>query len=448
MRTFDLEFTKEAAVFDDAQVKAVVDGLDATDLIVVSHGWNNDVREATELYDELLGNVDRLLALRTNPEAPASLQRLEGRTFAVLRLFSPSKRFAEEDLIPGGGAAGATSANDAALERTLDELARDPERLGDDGTSPVREKTVAEAKMLLPRLESDPDAQRRYVELLRSLTEQDDDSDDDATASFFDADGPRLFRALEGPVTAPGPEPTGGATSMHGAGSSATDDGGAAGLGDLLTGVPAAARRLANLTTYLRMKARAGKVGREGLAPVLRQIRAKHGDVRLHLVGHSFGGRLVTAAAAALDDDTPAVTISLLQAAFSHNGLSADFDAGKPGGFRSVLGNRRASGPIVITHTKQDRAVGIAYPLASRIAFQNAASLGDKDDPYGGMGRNGAQRTQEVADDERALAAVGHADGFERGKVYNLLADEFISNHGDVRGPQVAYAILCAAGTD
>ncbi|WP_313404756.1 hypothetical protein [Aeromicrobium sp.] len=449
MRTFDLEFTKDAAVFDRDQVRSLVDDLDATDLIVVAHGWNNDVREATDLYDELLANVDRLLDLRMNPKAPSALRRLDGRTFAVLRLFWPSKRFADEDLIPGGGAASAEAANDAALERMLDELADDPERLGGSGTTPERAAAVAEAKALLPRLDSDPQARADYVRILRTLTEQDDDSDDDGTSAFFDDDAATLFAALEGPVTAPGPPPAGGATSLGGgAGEAGSDEGGAAGLRELLTGASAAARRLANLTTYLRMKARAGKVGREGLAPVLLEVRRKHEGVRLHLVGHSFGGRLVTAAASALDDDTEHVTLSLLQAAFSHNGLSADFDAGRPGGFRAVLGNRRASGPIVITHTKRDRAVGVAYPLASRIGRQNAAGLGDKDDPYGGMGRNGAQRTQEAEGNATSLAAVGHDYGFEQGQVYNLLADEFISSHGDVRGLQVAYAILSAAGAD
>jgi len=92
------------------------------------------------------------------------------------------------------------------------------------------------------------------------------------------------------------------------------------------------------------------------------------------------------------------VSVSLLQAAFSHNGLSGGFgDGGKDKGFfRAIIDHKRVSGPIIITHTKNDRAVGIAYPLASRIAGQNAAALGDQNDPYGGMGRNGAQNTAEV----------------------------------------------------
>ncbi|MCY4725918.1 hypothetical protein NYO98_06480 [Nocardioides sp. STR2] len=443
MHTFDIEFTKDGEVFDSDQKKALFAGLDATDLLVLSHGWNNDVQEATDLYDELLGNIDRLLGLRANPQAPATLRSLEGRTFMACRVFWPSKKFADEDLIPGGGAASASTANDAALERTLDSLAEEPERLGQGGTTPIRQAAVAEARALVPQLDADEGAQKQYVNILRSLVETDDSPDDDGTSAFFGTDGAELFQALKEPVVAPGPAPHGGAAVTAG-GAAGADQGGAAGLRDLIAGGHAAARRLANYATYLRMKSRAGTVGTKGLGPLLRDVRQEHSDIRLHLVGHSFGGRLVTAAANALDDDTPYITLSLLQAAFSHNGLSADFGEGKPGAFHAVVGKRRASGPIIITHTKKDRAVGVAYPLASRITFQNAAALGDKDDPYGGMGRNGAQRTKEATGNETKLAAVGHGYAFQAGKVYNLLADDFISHHGDVKNIQVAYAILSA----
>jgi hypothetical protein len=105
------------------------------------------------------------------------------------------------------------------------------------------------------------------------------------------------------------------------------------------------------------------------------------------------------------------------------------------------LSDRRLTGPIVITHTKNDVAVGIAYPLASKIARDAAAGLGDKDDPYGGMGRNGAQHTPEVADTETELRNSG-AYVFTRGKVFNLLSDRFIKDHGDITGPQVVNALV------
>src|SRR5215468_645182 len=112
MTSFDVEFTRDGAVFDAAQVEALLAGLaPVSDLLVLSHGWNNDKQDASQLYDELLGNIDRLLALRDHPPAsvPETLReftdRLRGRTFAAVRIYWPSKRFTDADLIPGGGAA-------------------------------------------------------------------------------------------------------------------------------------------------------------------------------------------------------------------------------------------------------------------------------------------------------------------------------------------------------
>jgi alpha-beta hydrolase superfamily lysophospholipase len=194
------------------------------------------------------------------------------------------------------------------------------------------------------------------------------------------------------------------------------------------------------------MKTRAGTVGRGGVAATLLRARAKLPDLPIHLVGHSFGARLVTATASCLPPQGGPATLTLLQGAFSHNGLSSKFDGQHDGAFRTVLADRRVSGPVVITHTKNDLAVGVAYPLASRIARDAAAGLGDKDDPYGGMGRNGAQHTPEVAASETELRELGNVGtyAFGGGKVFNLNGDRFIKDHGDVTGPQVANAFAQA----
>jgi thioesterase domain-containing protein len=195
------------------------------------------------------------------------------------------------------------------------------------------------------------------------------------------------------------------------------------------------------------MKERSGTVGRTGVRAMLEQIRQRQPDIKLHLVGHSFGGRLVTAAAEALAPNTANVTLTLLQAAYSHNGIAEDFDGEHDGFYRKLITQKRISGPILITHTKNDQAVGIAYPLASRLAHQKAAALGDRNDPYGGMGRNGAQHTPEAEDVIGGLQEVGSPYAFTLNKVFNLNADRFIKNHSDVTGPQVAYALLHAVRT-
>jgi hypothetical protein len=192
------------------------------------------------------------------------------------------------------------------------------------------------------------------------------------------------------------------------------------------------------------MKGRAGTVGRGGLNSALRDLKKARPDLRMHLVGHSFGGRLVTAVA-----DGPAGkpslsfdSMSLLQAAFSHNGFAVKFDGSRNGGFRTVVSAHKVRGPIIITHSKNDKAVGVAYPLASRIAGQDASALGDAEDRFGGMGTNGAQHTPESVDG--MLKAVGGAYSFEDGKVYNLDADAIIEDHSDICHDEVAFALLKA----
>lgn len=426
---FDVEFTRDGAVFDTKQETALLKGLaGATDLLVVSHGWNNDMAEARTLYDTLLGHVN----------AHATSASGAGSAIVVLRVFWPSKKFADADLIPGGGAASATAENDAALKRALLALKREPASHGHAATDPVVTSFVDTALAQLPNLEHSESARRAFVAAIRKAVTTDDSSRDDASREFLDLDAEQLFDRFSEPVPVELTAGTGGVASVG-------DDGGAAGfLGDLLSGTTAAARRIANFATYMQMKGRAGTVGRTGLASTLTRVRAKQPNLPIHLVGHSFGGRLVTAAASQFPPGSEKVTLTLLQAAFSHNGLARHFDdKNHDGAFRTVLQDKRVSGPVAITHTKNDKAVGVAYPLASRIALDSSASLGDENDPYGGMGRNGAQHTPEVDSSEVRLkkAAPGVTYAFVPGKVYNLLSDALISGHSDVTSTHVGKLI-------
>jgi hypothetical protein len=425
----DLEFDKRGTVFDTSQLSAVAAAVPAcTDVIVASHGWNNDMADARRLYDDLFGRLADVLDADLVPG-------LAGRRFAAVRVFWPSKRFTDEELIPGGGAAAAAPANDATLAALFDALECDPDRLGDRSKDPVRTAAVDRARALIPQLETDTAARREFVLHLRAILDPREAHEDDGSREFFTSDPDEIFRSLAEPVTAPLPATTGGGAVAHGG-----NVGGAASLNDLLSGTRAAARRLLNFTTYYEMKERAGTVGRVGGSVLLRTIRSAAPAVRLHLVGHSFGARLITAAANELAPRTTGVTLTLLQAAFSHNGLASKFDGTHDGAFRRIVSEARVSGPILITHTKNDRAVGVAYPLASRLARQQAAALGDENDPYGGLGRNGAQHTPEVEAGE--LLGAGKPYRFTPGPIYNLRADRFISDHGDIARHEVAYALL------
>ena len=166
-------------------------------------------------------------------------------------------------------------------------------------------------------------------------------------------------------------------------------------------------------------------------------------------MGHSFGDRLVSARAAGTSATTllQAESMSLLQAAFSHYGFARNWDQkNNDGVFRRVVEKKAIRGPLIITHTTSDQAVGMAYPLASFLAGQNASALGDQTSDYGGIGRNGAQKTPEAQDGN--LIPAGGTYRFVAGRLHNLNArhgaGDLIRNHGDVGNRDVAYAVLSA----
>jgi hypothetical protein len=192
-----------------------------------------------------------------------------------------------------------------------------------------------------------------------------------------------------------------------------------------------------NSVTCYTMKARAGDVGANGVAPLVDQINTAAPDRRIHLAGHSFRAKVVSAAATNIT--TPIESLTLLQGAFSHYGCTANYaGTGKDGAFRGALTNGRIHGPVVITHTHNGQAVRLAYATASRLAGQADASFGDRNDLYGGIGANGSQGTNAA---ELGLGDTASDYQFQPGAVHNLNADHTISGHGDVTKPAVANAL-------
>lgn len=377
-------------------------------LVVLAHGWKNDTEDASGLYERLMANV-----------------RAQDGTLdlVVAGVFWPSKKFADRDLIPGGAASVGGDVPVAVLEAALKEAELD--------ATEEEAEHLRGARVLVSILGDSEVAQDRFMEHLRALLPDEDAGsplDDGQPKKLREAPGHEVLAQLEAP---PAPAP---AAVGSGGGAAGMTDGGAAGIGSAFRGIRTAARNALNLTTYYQMKHRAGLIG-EALADVLDDLSDAAPGVSVHLVGHSFGGRLATAACAATDRARPA-SLTLLQAAFSHNGFGQRFDGVRDGGYRTVVAEGRVHGPIVITHTRNDKAVGSAYPLASRLAGQAASAFGDADDTFGGMGSNGAQHTPEAVGG--TLGTVDYAYLFRRGAVYNLLADAHVRDHSDVTNPQVA----------
>ncbi len=150
------------------------------------------------------------------------------------------------------------------------------------------------------------------------------------------------------------------------------------------------------------------------------------GGIRLHLVGHSFGARLISAAVNFAPTTVNVESMTLLQGAFSHNAYRETFE-GQPGAFPRVIG--RPLGPLAVTHTFNDKAVTLAYSLASRLANQIANGIGDPGDPFGAMGANGPQG---MTSGTFAPPATDTQFLPRRGKVNTFRADAYVSGHNDV----------------
>lgn len=436
---FEVQFTKKARTHDPGEVDALLAHVTSdpapTDVVVISHGWNNDMARARELYRDFFASLREVL------DAPG-VGPLADRRLSVFGILWPSKKFADKELIPGGAAAAGGDISEAEIESQLDEL------VGGFDVEDADDR-LARARELVIGLEDSPAARREFVDELRALLDEETVSKDvelpDVGDEFLALPGDDLLERLGRPSLdeqAVGPAVGGGAAAL---GLRDTDEvavGAAAGLRDFASGIKAGARNFLNLLTYYKMKERAGRIGRTAVNEVLGQLRDARPDLKLHLVGHSFGGRLVTAAADGPAGQAPVLfdSLTLLQTAYSHHGLAENWDGeGHDGLFRRVLSEPRVRGPVLVTHTANDKAVGRAYPIASRLARQVASALGGPEDKYGGIGRNGALKTPEARFEE--LLEVGGEYGLAAGAVHNLKADRFISDHGDVAGRQTAYAV-------
>jgi hypothetical protein len=136
--------------------------------------------------------------------------------------------------------------------------------------------------------------------------------------------------------------------------------------------------------SFWTMKRRAGQVGerfgREWLAPLWAALDR---PPRLHLVGHSFGARLVSALV--LGGVAPQ-SLVLLLAAFSAFAFAPRVPgAERPGVYHRVLAERRVRGPIVVLRSDHDTALTTFYR-----ALTGPAEVGRARGPRAAVSADGA----------------------------------------------------------
>lgn len=441
--TFDAEGDIDAA--HAKAVTAEVRQRGVTDLVVFSHGWNNSQATANRLYEAWFTTLaGQLGGVRTDRAVQLGL----------VGVFWPSQRWSDEPIgdfdaavepeAGGGGAAlperrtttvGSRQIDDetlAGLRATFPAGAAHLDRMAELLTGEPSAAVVAEFK-------AEMDAFARATD--------DDDDDGESEQEGAQAGAPRMLddepRDLFGRY----------ATQLRHSGVTADEDGGGeAGLGDRLKGLLHGAKEALRQLTYWQMKNRAGVVGRAGLGPFLGRLSEGDPELGVHLVGHSFGARLVSCALAGLPSGRPSPvrSLTLLQGAFSHFAFAErlPFAPARSGALAGMLA--RVDGPLTVCFSEHDDAVGRFYPLASIAARDDTAAAQDRFYRWGAMGHDGAQGVDARLDSLQP-AGPGTVYRFEDHKALNIDASAIVraggplsGAHSDIVHPELTWVVLKA----
>ncbi|MFD9618556.1 serine-threonine protein kinase [Streptomyces virginiae] len=365
----ELTFDSEGDV--DRVTQGTVSRMEATDLLVFAHGWNSDRSTATRLYDRFFAPFEGLVG--------------SGVRLGYVGVVWPSMRFSDEP-IPDFDTLAALAEPD--LGGALDPLTR---RALEEFWPERRAELDRVAELLAERADSAA-AFIEFGALIRELAGVD------AVPALVAPSVPAIFtddvlevcRALSVALARAGAPGTGAAGTGAPAAAGGPEGPGLT-VGGGMRGLWGGAKELLRQAAYYKMKKRAGVVGERGLGPVLAQLAAARPALRFHLIGHSFGARVVSFSLRAVPDRARYVkSVTLLQGAFSHYAFAdrLPHDKGTGGALRGL--QRRVDGPVVACHSPHDSALKIFYPLASRMAGDSAGLLGF-DERWGAIGHDGVQ---------------------------------------------------------
>jgi hypothetical protein len=206
--------------------------------------------------------------------------------------------------------------------------------------------------------------------------------------------------------------------------------------------------------SFWAMKDRARRFGESGARELLLAVQTGAPIARLHLMGHSFGAIVVSAALAGPPGGArlprPVASMFLVQAAMSLWAFSDEIPAhrGTTGYFHPILRERLIDGPLLSTRSEHDRAVGLFYPRGAQLARQ--LLLGDDLPLYGAIGTYGIRGVRHGRD--LPIQEVTSRYDFAASGVYNLDAGTVIragqglaGAHSDIAHPEVAHAFWQAA---
>jgi pimeloyl-ACP methyl ester carboxylesterase len=217
----------------------------------------------------------------------------------------------------------------------------------------------------------------------------------------------------------------------------------AAGFFDFLD--PRPALRLASL--YI-MKDRAGKVGSNGVAALLRAMLART-EAPIHVAGHSFGCKAMLSAAATGPLSRKLKSMLLLEPAISHLAFAASVPGrGGHGGYRVVLD--RVENPIFLTYSASDFPLHEIYHLAllrdkdvgDEPQMAGGTRAGNPPNVYAALGGYGPRDSGELLVDPIPEPSVAFANPNNARLVgFDGSFEQRIDSHGGIATPFTAWAL-------
>ena len=416
--SFDSEGVERQDDQDGVMSEVISNAIDSetpTDIFIFSHGWKGDIPAALDQYDRWTGAMI---------QSQADIVRIEevraGFRALLLGLHWPSQPWGDEEFGRSSfGSAGATS-----LSTLVDLYAS---RMSDTPRARQALETIFESAKKSINPPEMPEDVRKSYEILNEESGLGTGGQGSRPGDDREAFHPELaFKATKN-------------NQVPGFG------------GGIIEGILSPLRQL----TFWKMKDRGRKVGESGAAQLLTRILEKTAsgrDVRIHLIGHSFGCIVVSAMLASSENRGSLIrqvdSLTLIQGALSLWSYCESIPSTpeRAGYFHQIIAEGRVKGPIVTTRSKLDRAVGFFYPLGAGVAHE--VGFGPRQLPkYGGLGAFGIQGPGPRIVDQVMLPTDSHY-GFERGKVYNIESSRFIKNgagpsgaHNDIYNAGVAHAV-------
>jgi hypothetical protein len=397
-----------------------------TDVFVFSHGWQGDVPAARRQYGAWLA------AMASCPDDRAAAAAMPGGFRPLLiGLHWPSRAWGDEELGGASFGVGAPTPDDAdsagavagdGLEALVDRYA---DRLGDSPAVRGALRVILESALEDAAPLTLPARVRAAYQVL------------DAEAG--------MGQAGEGAAPGDDREPFDPEATYQACQQEELVAFGAVSLGGVLAPL--------RVLTFWQMKRRARHFGERGAAELLDTLQQAAPAARFHLMGHSFGCIVASAAVAGPPGrggaQRPVASLVLAQGAMSLWSFCASIPArpDRPGYFHRLVAGDRVDGPILVTTSVHDRAVRAFYPMGAFARGQVDYLPPGELPRYGGIGVFGARGPGlDIVDGE--LRPVEDTYDLRRGAFHNLGGDDVIATsqgimgaHSDICHPPVAHAV-------